>query len=103
MAVTFKILQLERNTSDDGVFVAHWEANDSEAVGDITHSGSSYGSCSFTPDSSDEAFIPFSDLTETAVLSWVESDLDVDAIEASIAAQIAESKEPVVVQTGMPW
>ena len=106
MAVTWTISQLERNASDDSVFVAHWRASDSEVVGTgddaVTHSGSSYGSCSFTPDPSDEAFIPFSDLTETAVLSWTEAELDVGAIEASIASQIAESKEPVV-QTGVPW
>ena len=102
MAVTWTISQLERNAADDGVFVAHWRANDSEVVGDITHSGSSYGTCSFAPDPSDEAFIPFSDLTEADVLSWTETELDVGAIEASIASQIAESKEPAV-QTGVPW
>ena len=30
------------------------------------------------------------------------SELDAEAIEASIAAQIAESKEPVV-SVGVPW
>ena len=44
MAVTWTILQLERNT-DDGVVVAHWRASDVE--GD--HSGSHYGTCGFTP------------------------------------------------------
>jgi hypothetical protein len=39
MAVTWTIATLERNTSDDGVIIAHWRANDSEVVGDITHSG----------------------------------------------------------------
>ena len=56
MAVTWTISTLERNTSDDGVVVAHWRASDSEVVGEDTHSGSSYGTCSFTPDSSAEGF-----------------------------------------------
>jgi hypothetical protein len=98
MTAAFKIEQLERNASDDGVVVAHWRASDVD--GD--HSGSSYGTCSFTPDPTDEAFIFFEDLTEADVLSWVESELDVDAIEASIAAQIAESKQPAV-SVGVPW
>ena len=98
MTVNWTIAQLERNTSDDGVVTAHWRASDVD--GD--HSGSSYGTCGFTPDPTDEAFIFFEDLTEADVLSWVESELDVDAIEASIAAQIAESKEPVV-SVGVPW
>jgi len=98
MTVNWTILQLERNTSDDGVVVAHWRASDVD--GD--HSGRNHGTCSFTPDPADESFIPFADLTEADVLSWTEAELDVGAIEASIASQIAESKEPVV-QTGVPW
>jgi len=98
MTVNWTILQLERNTSDDGVVVAHWRASDVD--GD--HLGINYGACSLTPDSTDEAFIPFEDLTEADVLSWVESELDVEAIEASIANQIEESKEPVV-SVGVPW
>ena len=34
MAVTWTISTLERNT-DDGVVVAHWQANDSETVGEV--------------------------------------------------------------------
>ena len=37
MAVTWTISTLERNTSDDGVIVAHWRASDSEVVGEDTH------------------------------------------------------------------
>ena len=36
MAVTWTISTLERNT-DDGVVVAHWQANDSETVGEVEH------------------------------------------------------------------
>ena len=98
MTVNWTIAQLERNTSDDGVVTAHWRASDVD--GD--HSGSNYGTCSFTPDPTDLAFIAYEDLTEADVLSWVASELDAEAIEASIAAQIAESKEPVV-SVGVPW
>ena len=98
MTAIFKISQLERNASDDGVVVAHWRASDVD--GD--HAGSAYGTCSFTPDPTDELFILYEDLNEADVLSWIESELDVDAIEASIAAQIAESKQPAV-SVGVPW
>ena len=30
MAVTWTVVQLERNASDDGVVVAHWRVSDSE-------------------------------------------------------------------------
>ena len=98
MAVTWTISTLERNTSDDGVVVAHWRASDVD--GD--HSGSSYGTCGFTPDSSSEGYTAYADITESQAIGWVKDDVDADAIEASIASQIAESKAPAV-STGVPW
>ena len=102
MAVTWTISTLERNTSDDGVVVAHWRASDSEVVGEDTHSGSSYGTCSFTPDSTADGYTAYADITEAQAIGWVQDDVDTDAIEASIAAQIADSKAPAVA-TGTPW
>jgi hypothetical protein len=101
MAVTWTISTLERN-SDDGVIVAHWRASDSEVVGEDTHSGSSYGTCGFTPDSSADGYTAYADITEAQAIGWVKDDVDADAIEASIAAQIAESKAPAV-SVGTPW
>ena len=87
MAVTWTISTLERNT-DDGVVVAHWRASDADGE----HSGSSYGTCGFTPDSTAEGYTPYADVTEAQVIGWVKADVDADAIEASIASQIADSK-----------
>ena len=109
MAVTWTIAQLERNSSDDGVVVAHWRASDSEEVGSgddaVTHSGSSYGTCGFTPDSSSEGYTLYADITEAQAIGWVKDDMGEDAVtalEASIAAQIEESKAPAVA-VGVPW
>ena len=105
MAVTWTISTLERNT-DDGVVVAHWRASDSEVVGSgddaVTHSGSSYGTCGFTPDPDAEGYVAYESLTEEIVIGWVKEEVDVDAIEASIASQIAESKAPSI-SVGTPW
>ena len=101
MAVTWTISTLERNTSDDGVVVAHWRASDVD--GD--HSGSSYGTCGFTPDSSSEGYTAYADITEAQAIGWVKDDMGeeaVTAVEDSIAAQIADSKAPSVV-AGTPW
>ena len=97
MTVTWTISQLERNT-DDGVVVAHWRATDSD--GD--HSGSSYGTVGFTPDATADGYTAYAEITEAQVCGWVKADVDADAIEASIAAQIAESKAPAIV-VGVPW
>ena len=105
MAVTWTIATLERNASDDGVVVAHWRASDSEVVGDVTHSGSSYGTCGFTPVVDAEAFTAYADITEAQAIGWVQYAMGeeaVEAIEASIAAQIEASKAPAI-STGVPW
>ena len=108
MAVTWTISTLERNT-DDGVVVAHWRASDSEVVGTgddaVTHSGSSYGTCGFTPDSSADGYTAYADITEAQAIGWVKDSMGeeaVTALEASIAAQIADSKAPAIT-TGTPW
>jgi cytochrome c1 len=97
MAVTWTISTLERNT-DDGVVVAHWRASDADGE----HSGSSYGTCGFTPDADADGYTAYADITETQAIEWVKADVDADAVEASIAAQIADSKAPAI-STGVPW
>ena len=109
MAVTWTISTLERNSSDDGVIVAHWQASDSEVVGTgddaVTHSGSSYGTCGFTPDSSADGYTAYADITEAQAIGWVKDSMGEEAVtgvEDSIAAQIADSKAPAVA-VGTPW
>ena len=101
MAVTWTIAQLERNTDGNGVVVAHWRASDVDGE----HSGSSYGTCGFTPDAEAEGYTAYADITEAQAIGWVKDDMGEDAVtalEASIAAQIEESKAPAVA-VGVPW
>jgi len=95
---TWTIAQLERNTADGGVTVAHWRV--SEVNGD--YSASSYGTVGFTPDASAEGFIAYGVLVEDTVLNWVWEQLDKDAIEASITANIELQKNPTTAD-GVPW
>ena len=95
---TWTISTLERELSDGGVVVAHWRAT---AV-DGDFSASSYGTCGFTPDPSASGFIAYDSLTEADVLGWVQAELDQDAIEASLAAQIEADKNPTQA-AGVPW
>jgi len=101
MAVTWTISTLERNSSDDGVIVAHWRASDVD--GD--HSGSSYGTCGFTPDSSADGYTAYADITEAQAIGWCKDSMGEEAVtgvEDSIAAQIADSKAPALA-IGTPW
>ena len=99
---TWTIANLERNVSDGGVTVAHWRVTESETVGENTFTASSYGTCGFTPDASASDFIAYADLTESTVLGWVHADVDKDATEAALTANIAEQKTPTSAD-GMPW
>lgn len=98
MTVTWTIANLERNSADNGVTVAHWRCT----AEDGDYSASSYGTVGFEPDPADEGFVPFDQLTEANVLEWVQGAVDVEAIESQLAAQIEQQKEPPIV-TGMPW
>ena len=118
------INNLERNTADDTVVIAHWGAS----LTDGDYSASAYGTQSFTRDENSPAFIPFEDLTEEVVVGWVKdsmistkdipAELDEDGnevtpatietvdgmadIEANLQAQIDEQKTPTTV-SGVPW
>ncbi len=108
MAVTWNIVQLDRHPHKDGlndvVFTAHWRAEDSETVGEETYSGSSYGTVSFA-DPDPDNFTPYADITVVMALQWVfdaMGDEEVANIEAAIAKQIADAKNPPV-ESGTPW
>jgi len=95
---TWTISTLERELSDGGVVVAHWRAT---AV-DGDFSASNYGTVGFTPDPSAAGFIAYDSLTEADVIGWVQAEVDKDAIEASLAAQIEADKNPTQA-AGVPW
>jgi len=95
--MNYTISTLESNT-DGGVIVAHWQV--SKTSGDNT--ASSYGTVSFTPDSSAEGYVAYADLTEADVIAWVQADLDTEALEALLDADLAEQASPSVT-VGVPW
>jgi hypothetical protein len=100
MAVTYTwtIAELERNTADGGVTVAHWrcEGVDGEAT------AGSYGTTSWTPDASASDFIAFDSLTQDAVLAWVWNTVVKADVETAIADKINAELNPTTT-AGLPW
>ena len=97
---TFKISQMDRDTSDGFVRVCHWNA--SQVDGD--HSASTYSTASFTKEDGIN-YVPYEELTEAAVVQWVKDSLGsegVAAVDAALAANIADQKAPKVA-AGVPW
>ena len=100
MAITYNwtIANLEHNVADGGVIVAHWRVT----AQDGDYSSSAYGTVGFTPDPTAEGFIPYADLTEADVLTWVWGSVGKDETEANLAAQIDAQKNPTEA-SGLPW
>jgi hypothetical protein len=100
MATTFswRITNMERETADGFVFTVHYTVN----AEDGTYSAGAYGSLGLErPDN----LIPFDQLTEEIVVSWVKqkfSDEKVAEIEAALQAQLDEKHFPTK-QAGVPW
>jgi len=101
MTITWKIEQMDRQTSDGLVTTVHWRANATETVGEETYTATSYGSVGLT---AGDTLIPFADLTEAVVIGWVKDQLgeeQVESTESGLTAQIAAQKAPVSV-SGFP-
>ena len=97
---TFKISQMDRDTSDGFVRTVHWNA--SQTDGDF--SASTYSTVSFTKEDGIN-YVPYASLTESAVIEWVKGSLGADgvaAVNAALAANIAYQKAPKVA-AGVPW
>ena len=96
MTTTWTITQTDYLVSDGFITTAHWTAT----ATDGNYSASVYSTCGFataTPS------IPYASVTEAEVLDWIWANgVDKDAVEASLASQIALQKNPVTA-TGVPW
>jgi hypothetical protein len=96
MTTTWTITQTNYETSNGFIITAHWTAT--AVDGDYT--ASSYSTCSWqagTPT------IPYANVTMSEVLAWCyAAGVDKDAVEASLAQQIALQKNPITA-AGVPW
>ena len=96
MTITWKINNLERQTSDGLVTVVHWGA--SAVDGDYTAGIVNTQALERDGDS----FVNYDTLTEETVLGWLWSKIDKAAVEAALADQIEKQKNPVQLN-GLPW
>lgn len=86
----------------DVVQTVHWRRDAEEVDGDKTYYGDVYGSQSF-PAPHEAAFTPYADLTFEQVCGWLESALDVAALDMALDQQIENQKNPPIVQLPLPW
>jgi len=96
--ISWKIAQLERETADGFVFAAHYTVD----AKDDAYSAGAYGSIGFDRP---ESLIPFADLTEDEVVSWVKEALGkekVAEVEVALQNQLDQQRNPTKA-AGVPW
>jgi hypothetical protein len=96
----WKVANMERNLADGMVTTVHYTVS----ANDGTYSSSAYGSVGLEPADPD-SMVPFGDLDEFTVASWVANqfgDEKVQEIQAALQNQIDLQRTPVT-GSGVPW
>jgi hypothetical protein len=108
MATTFAwvINQMDTKPTEDGltdvVSCVHWTRTAEQFVGGEPILVSSYGTMNCeTPSSTD--FTAYPDLTYDQVCSWLDSGLNVEAIDLGLQSQIDNIINPPIVVLPLPW
>jgi hypothetical protein len=92
---TWNISQTNYETANGFITTAHWTCTEVDGE----YSASVYGTCGFTGTPT----IPYAQVTMQEVLDWCwAGGVDKNAVEESLAANIALQKNPVV-ESGTPW
>lgn len=104
MSTTFTwiIPELTTAKSEDGltdvVKTVHWRYQASNE----TFTTEIYGTVGLSEPNPEE-FTPFESLTKEKVVSWLESNLDVEEMQNSLNTQLALLADPPIVAKTPPW
>lgn len=101
MTITWKINNLERQTSDGLVTVVHWGATATEASNDPEKPYNASIVNTQTLERGD-SFVNYDTLTEETVLGWLWGKIDKETVEDVLTAHIEAQKAPVTAN-GLPW
>ena len=102
----FVISQLNCAVESEGlpnvINVIHWRYQATQVDGDKTWFAETYGASS-VGQPNPQNFVPYEDVTEAEVISWLEAVLPVEAMQASLEANIALQITPKEVTLPLPW
>lgn len=86
----------------DFVVVVHWTRNAKESINDKEYFASVYGTQSFSAaDVTD--FIPYEKLSYEEVCGWLDSTIDVAALDLNLDQQIENQVNPPIVTPPLPF
>jgi hypothetical protein len=93
---------VEKEGLPNVINVIHWRYNATKVVGDKTYFVDTYGASSVAQPNP-QNFVPYEDVTEAEVISWLEEILPVDEMKAGLEAKIELEINPVQVTLPLPW
>ena len=96
------ISQLNTAPSENGltnvVKTIHWRY---QATNE-THTADVYGSAGLK-DADAENFVSYENLTQEKVISWLESQMDVESMKTNLNGQLERLANPPIVTLPFPW
>ncbi len=110
MAITYKWdipamnAHIQADGQDNVIYTVHYRYTGSEESGGVTYSSTNIGTQSYTYVAG-EPFTPYenTEAFENVVIGWLEGSLDVDQMQASIAANIQSQITPVNEDLYFTW
>ena len=87
---------------DNFVINVHWSRLAKETINEKEYFASVYGSQSFSKDDVTN-FIPYEDLTYEIVCGWLDSTINVEALDLNLDAQIENQVNPPIVVLPLPF
>lgn len=82
--------------------VIHYRYQATQVDGDKTWFAETYGTASVAQPNP-ENFIPYEDITEAEIVSWLEATLPIEAMQAGLEAKIEEQINPTELTPPLPW
>ena len=86
----------------DFVVVVHWTRNATEIIKEKEYFASVYGTKSFSSEDVTD-FIPYDQLTYDIVCGWLDSTMDVEALDSNLDKQIEYQVNPPIVTLPLPF
>jgi hypothetical protein len=86
----------------DVICVIHWRYQAEQVENDKTYFAEVYSTLSVpAPDPAD--FVPYDQVTEAMVESWLSSGLDIESLDANLDSQINDQINPKIITLPLPW
>ncbi len=86
----------------DVICTIHWRRQATQVDGDKTYFADVYSTLSVpAPDPAD--FVPYDQVTEAMVDSWLTQGLDIESLDANLDSQINDQINPKIITLPLPW